>query len=302
MKLIKPTVITSAMFTSSTAPETDFAAWSGATAYVVGNKCILTGTHRIYECLVNNTNFSPDVNLTGLTPKWLDIAPTNKWAMMDNVVGTKTTRASPLTVVLSPGAIGGLALMELTGKTATVTLKDAPSGATVYSKTIDLDGSIVTSFFDFFFAPYEQLDTVVLTDLPFSYYAPEITVSITATTGNVACGVFKLGELISLGGTEYGVSSGITDYSQKTTDAFGNTTILSRAFSKRSSFKVATDTVDYNRISKRLTEVRATPAVWVGTDVSGYEPLIIYGFVKNWSVDVAYPTVNYCNLDIEGII
>jgi hypothetical protein len=222
--------------------------------------------------------------------------------MMDNVVGTKTTRASPLTVVLSPGAVGGLALMELTGKEAVVSMKNTTGGSTVYNKTISLDGSLITSFYDFFFALYEQLETVVLTDLPFSYYAPELTVSITATTGSVACGVFKLGELIDIGGTEYGATSGITDYSRKERDVFGNYSVVERTFSKRSNFKVHTNAVDYNRISKRLTEVRATPAVWVGTDVSGYEPLIIYGFVKDWSVDVAYPTVNYCNLDIEGII
>jgi hypothetical protein len=302
MKLIKPTVITDAMFTSSTAPETDFPAWDAATAYVVGNKCIMVSTHRIYECLVANTNFSPDVNLTGSTPKWLDIAPTNKWAMMDNVVGTVTAVASPLTVVLSPGALSGLALIELTGKTATVTLKDAPAGATVYSATVSLDGTIITSFYDWFFTPYEQLDTVVLTDLPWQYFAPQLTVSITSTSGNVGCGVFKVGEVIDIGGTEYGATLGIIDYSKKTKDLFGNIKILEGAFSKRSSFKVQTDQANFNRIARVLVSVRAKPVIVIGSEVAGYEPLTIYCFVKDWSIDVAYPETNYCNLEIEGLV
>lgn len=302
MKLIKPTTITDAMFTSSTAPETDFTAWNSATAYVVGNKCILASTHRIYECLVNNTNFSPDVNLTGVGAKWLDIAPTNRWAMMDNVVGTLTTIASPLTVVLSPGAIAGLALMELTGKEAVITLKDAPAGTTVYSKTVSLDGTIISAFYDWFYQPYVQLDAFVITDLPFHYTTPQLTISITSTSGNVVAGVCKMGEVIDIGGTEYGATSGIIDYSRKEKDTFGNTIIVGRAFSKRSSFKVATDQVNFNRITRKLAEVRATPSIWIGSEVAGYEPFIIYGFAKDWSIDVAYPTLNYCNLEIEGLI
>ncbi|MDP2099840.1 MAG: hypothetical protein U1D70_08125 [Methylobacter sp.] len=301
MKLIKPTVITDAMFTSSTAPEADFAAWAVGTAYVVGNKVIRT-THRIYECLADNTGNIPEDNLTGLTPKWLDIAPTNKWAMMDDVIGTSTTIASPLTVVLSPGPFGGLALMELVGKDAEITVKESPSGITVYNKTISLDGTVITSFYDWFFAPYKQLDSFVLTDLPDQFYTPEITISITATTGNVSCGVCKLGEVINIGGTEYGATSGVIDYSRKEKDVFGRYTIVERAFSKRANFKIFTDKIDYNRISRRLAEVRATPSVWIGSDIPGYEPLVIYGFAKDWSIDVAYPTANYCNLEIEGLI
>ena len=36
MRLIRPTTLTDAMLTSSTAPEADYPAWSSATAYAVG--------------------------------------------------------------------------------------------------------------------------------------------------------------------------------------------------------------------------------------------------------------------------
>ena len=302
MKLIKPTVLTDAMLVSSTAPETDYTAWNAATAYVVGNKCILVSTHRIYECLVNNTNFSPDVNLTGLTPKWLDIAPTNRWAMFDNVVGTATSIASPLTTVLTPGLVSGVYLGELVGASAVVSMKSAVAGDTVYSETISLDGTIITSFYDWFFQPYIQLTDFVLTDLPFHYAAPELTITITSTSGNVECGVCKFGESITIGGTEYGATAGIVDYSVKTQDAFGNYTIVERSFSKRATFKVSTDLTDFNRIFRTLSSLRATPVIWIGTEVAHYEPLLVYGFFRDFSIDVAYPTMNYCSLDIEGLI
>jgi hypothetical protein len=302
MKLIKPTAITTAMLDSSTAPETDYTAWSSVTAYSVGNRCILTSTHRIYECLIANTNASPDVNLIGLTPKWLDIAPTNRWAMFDNVVGTVTTLASPLTVVLNPGAVSGLALLGLVGRVATATLKNAPGGAVVYTKAVDLDGTIITSFYDWFFEPFVQLTDVVFTDIPLHYVAPELTVSLTATSGNVVCGVCKVGEAITIGGTEYGATAGIVDYSVKQRDAFGNYSVVERSFSKRNTFKVETDLLDFNRIFKALTSVRAIPCIWIGTEEPFYEPLLTYGFFKDFSIDVAYPTMNLCSLEIEGLI
>jgi len=297
MKLIKPITVATAMLASSTVPETDYAAWNSGTAYVVGNRCILASTHRIYECLVNNTNFSPDVNPV----KWLDIAPTNRWSMFDDVVGTLTTQAATITQVLNPGAVGGIALLELAGRTATVSLKDIAGGTQVYSKTITLDGSTINSIYDWFFQPYEQLTDLVLTDLPFHYKNPELTVTISATTGSPGVGVCKFGEVIDIGETEYPASVGINDYSRKEKDAFGNYTIVERAFSKWAKFKIQTDTTRFNRIAKALAAVRAKPCVYIGTEVADYEPLIIYGF-STWSIDVAYPTINYCTLEIEGLI
>ena len=46
MKLIRPTTLTDAMLTSSTAPENDYAVWASGTAYAVGSRVILTSTHR----------------------------------------------------------------------------------------------------------------------------------------------------------------------------------------------------------------------------------------------------------------
>lgn len=302
MKIIKPIVVTDAMLSSSTAPETDYAAWNSATAYVVGNRCIRVATHRIYECLVNNTNFTPEDNSIAPAPKWLDIAPTNRWAMLDNVVGTVTALASPLTTVFTPGSVSGVALMELTGKTLAVSLKNAPGGSVVYSKTVDLDGTIINSFYDWFFQPYVQLTDVVLTDLPFHYFAPELTISISATSGNVGIGVCKFGEVVTIGDTQYGATAGIIDYSVKRRDGFGNMEIDEGSFSKRANFKVETSLLEFNRIFRMLASGRAKLWIYIGTEEAHYEPLLVYGFFRDFTIDVTYTTTHYCSLEIEGLI
>lgn len=298
MSIIKPNVLTDAGLTSSTAPENDFAEWAAATAYAVGAKVIRLSTHRIYERLVAGTTATaPESDTTN----WLDIAPTNRWAMFDNAVGTVTTVASNLTVVLRPGGTSGLALLELVGLQAQITMKDAPGGTIIYSKTVVLDGTMITSFYEWFYTDLAQLTDLVLTDLPVHFVSNELTVSITGTS-NVSCGICHFGEVEHIGQTQAGASVGIVDYSKKTVDAFGNYSITQRAFSKRSDIKLVTEAAQFNRIFRALASVRSTPCVYIGTESVGFEPLIVYGFYKDFSIDVAYPSFHLCNLSIEGLI
>ena len=296
MSIISPNAILDAQLASSTVPETDFPAWSAAASYTVGNKVIRA--HRIYQCLIAGVDATaPESAPT----RWADIGPTNRWAMFDNAVGTRTTATGALTVVLRPGAVGGLALLELDGLQATVTMKDAPGGATIYSKTVELDGTLIDSFYDWFYAEREQLTDFVLTDLPVHFASNELTVSITGT-GVVSCGVCHMGPVMPIGTTQKGASVGIVDYSRKAVDAFGNYSITKRAFSKRSDLQLVTDAGQFNRIFRTLAGLRSTPCIYIATGSPGHEPLIVYGFYKDFSIDVAYSQHHLCNLSIEGLI
>ena len=299
-KVIRPTALTDSMLVSSTVAEADYPVWSADTTYAIDAKVMLN--HRCYNSLrATNLNFNPATDTT--TPAyWQDIGPTNQRAMFDDVVGTATVGASTLTVVVNPGSVSGVALLDVVGRTATVTLKAATGGAEVYRRDVDLDGTILESIYDWFFQPFEQRDIVVLTDLPFHYTASELTVSISATSGNASCGVCKFGEVIGIGSSLYNATSGIIDYSRKEADTWGNYAIVKRAYSKRMTLNIVTEKADYNRLSRALASLRSTPAVWIATDAYGYEPLTVYGFYKDFSIDVAYPTMHYCSLEIEGLV
>ncbi|MEP6587511.1 MAG: hypothetical protein ABJA84_01980 [Polaromonas sp.] len=298
MSIIKPNGLTDAMLTSSTAAEADWPAWSAATAYAAGAKVIRVSTHRIYQRLTAGTTATaPELDAAN----WLDIAPTNRWAMFDSAVGTVTSVAGDLTVVLRPGAVGGMALLELTGKQAAITMKTAPGGTVIYSKTVVLDGTMITSFYDWFYEDFAQLTDLVLTDLPVHFVSNELTISITGSS-TVSCGVCHMGEVLQIGRAQAGASVGIVDYSKKSVDAFGNYSITKRAFSKRSDLKLVTAAGQFNRIFRALAAIRSTPCIYIGTEAPGYEPLIVYGFYKDFSIDVAYQSIHLCNLSIEGLV
>ena len=296
MRLIRPTTLTDAMLTSSTAPETDYPAWSSATAYAVGARVILAATHRRYEALAASTNVSPPTDPT----KWLDLGPTNRWAMFDARVGTATSRVTSLQVGLAPGAIDALALIDTEAESATVTL--TAGGVQVYSRsqTFNVGGVAIDNWFSWFFEPLGQKTSMLFLDVPV-YAAGQLSVTLTRDNpaDSVSCGTLLVGRQLSLGDTEHGADIGIIDYSRKETDQFGVTSVVERAFAKRMTAKVVMPTDAIDDIHRSLAAMRATPVLWIGSE--SFESLTVYGFYKEFSIDIAYPTVSYCSLTIEGL-
>ena len=303
MKVIKPTVITDAMFTSSTVAEPDATvgevAWSAATSYATGAVVIRTSTHMKYERIGGSGVHATPPESAPLL--WLAVGPTNRWAMFDRKIGTLTSAATTFTTVMRPGAISGLGVLEAAGRTSVITYKDAPGGTVVYLKTVDLDGSLITSFYEWFFAEFEQLTDFVLTDLPEHYTSGELTVQMNGTTG-VSAGVLQVGRVLDVGKTLIGSTVDIIDYSRKNVDPIdGTVDVLERTFSKRISLQVLTEASNFNKIFRSLAALRATPCIYIGTGNAGFEPLIGYGFYKSFSMVVAYSKNHLCNLEIEGL-
>jgi hypothetical protein len=300
MKIIKPHPVTDAMMLGSSIDEDDYPAWVSGATYALGDRVIRTQTHCIYERLAAGSSaIAPELDAA----TWLNVGPTNKWAAFDNVVGTTSRGPSPLSYVIRAGSTDSLALFELTGRAAQVVMKDVTDGTVVYDRTIDLDATEIESFYEWFFhSEFSQRADIVLTDLPSQFANAELTVTITATSGYTAVGVLKTGLAADIGETQYGATVGITDYSRKERDAFGNVIVVERAYSKKANFSLLTTLSSFNRIYRTLASLRATPCVYIGTEADGYEPLLIYGFFRDFSIDIQYPKHHLCSLEIEGLI
>lgn len=298
MKVIKPTTVTPAMILSTNVVEA-YAAWSAATTYSKDQK--VDYGEGYYNSLVNsNLNNIPDV--VGST-FWEFIGPDNKHAMFDGQVSTATTKAtSPMTVTIAPGIVNSLAMIDLVGTSVTITMTDGGASPPVYSRTVGLDGSIVFDWFTYFFNPFVQLAEVVLTDLP-PYSNGQITMTLSSGTA-VAIGELLVGIVYELGeeGMEQGAAVGIIDYSRKDTDnETGITTFTRRAFSKRMSGQFLLNNGQLNAVQRILADIRAVPSVFIGSEAADYSPLIVYGFYRDFSIDIAYPTKSFCRIEVEGL-
>lgn len=295
MKVVKPVPLTDAQIVSSTVVENDYPAYSAETNYVVGDRVIID--HRVYES-VQTPNTGNDPATSPLY--WADKGPTNRWSMFDTEVSTQTVANNTLTVVIKPGYVNSLGLFGLEGANLSVTVTDGLNGPVVYSHAQTLDGTIIVDWYQYFFEPSVQLGEVVLTDLP-PYGNAHITITITGG-GTVKCGILAVGTVYVLGDLQRGSAAGIIDFSRKETDQnTGATTLKKRKFSKRMSAPLMLDAVAMNKVQRVLADLRATPCIWIGTDAPGYEPLKIFGFYREFSLELAYPTKTLCSIEIEGL-
>ena len=296
MKVVKPIIITAAMLVSSTATETN-AEYVAATAYALNARVTLASTGRTYECIKDPSTGNPPAS----SPLyWFDRGPSNKLAMFDDKLNTQTSAIGLLTTVIKPGYANSLPLFGLEGSTATVTARNGVAGELVYSKVKSLDGSVITSLFEYLYEPFVQLTEMVLTDLP-TYGDLHITTTITGPA-TVKCGFLSAGMVYDLGETNYGVTIDIIDYSRKDTTAAGVTSLIVGAFSQRLSALVTVDNQRFAKVVRLLETLRATPCAWIGTSVTGFEPLSVFGFYRSAPLTVDNHRNSSLNLDVEGLV
>lgn len=253
-----------------------------------------TGTHTVRAATT-----TPSANLTGNSPLWLEISATNRFKMFDDKWGTQTTASNTLTVQVSPGTpIDSLALLNLIGSSVTITC--TRSAVTIYSRTIVLQTDIgVYDWKTYFLAPIVTQDDVVVTDLlPYGDQIISITIVGPST---VAIGNITMGSKIEIGMLQSSPKVGIVDYSTKTTDVYGNIVVTQRAYSKRFSCTLMVMNSFVDQLASLLAGIRATPVIWVGSG-SDYSSLIVWGFYKDFEVDIANSLVSYCSLTIEGLV
>lgn len=279
MKQLVPITLTDAMVTSSdiAEPSASETAWVSAGSYTVGDRRIRVATHREYECLVTHTGIT--TNPEDDPTRWLDIGPTDKWAMFDSSCTTQSTATNTLTVVLEPGFFNAVALYNLTGSSITITVKDQTGGTTIASETIALDGPYI-DWYEWLFDPYRYRTKVLMQDI-LPYSTAEITITIT-TTGTVGIGMVTVGDLRSLvgddwGGTRPGATAEPVDFSYIKTDDFGETVIVRRKNATDMRAQVFMPSADADYALACVQDTLAVPCAWIASDAEGFDGLNVFG-------------------------
>lgn len=296
MKVIKPTAMTPAMLASTTAAEA-YPAWSAGTTYALNDCVIVVSDKRIYQCVTGPSTG----NVPSTSPiYWTVKGPTNTWAMFDDKISTATTATDTLTTAIDTGYCNSMALLGLVGKTANISVTDGPGGAVLYSKSVDLDGTIIDDWYQYFFEPYVQLNTLWLTDLP-TYGDARLITTITAT-GPVAVGMQSFGTFYELGDSHLGASAGLISYGKKNTDVNGVTTFIPGANAKRNSISLTVKKAQVNKVHNLLTALDGVPCMWIGVDDAALAPLSTWGFIRDFGLVVEYQMESLYNLEVEGLI
>lgn len=299
--IVEPVTITDSMILSSNLSESDYSAWNSGTTYALGDRVILTSTHKIYESLqASNLNKNPTTETTW----WIEVSPTNKWRCFDTSSTTQTLATGISPPVISyefelGQAANCVAFLNVTGCNTIHIVMDDPTYGIVYDEEVSLARTQLSSdWWAWFFGTRREKNQYIALDLPTYPYAT-ITVTLDGTP-DLGVGVIMFGQQQNFSlGMRYGARLGIQDYSRKETNDFGDTVFVTRAYAKRASYDVFLENEELDTFQKYLSSIRAIPCLWVGSNE--FEATTIFGFYKNFDILLNYPNHSECSLDIEGL-
>jgi hypothetical protein len=280
---------------SSTVPEDELPLWSAGTAYTVGQRVIYV--HAIYQRLVAGTTATPP---SADLVNWKYVKPTNRYAAFDTSNSTATTSSTAISMTIAPGKVlDTVGCIGLTGSSVRVKVTD-PAVGTLYDRTTALNAQATEpTWHSYFFSPRTVL-TQLVAKVPTYSMQVQVTVEVQPANGVASIGtvVMGLGRDYTLGAS-YGARLGVTDFSIKATNEFGDTVLVQRAFAKRAEFQAALDASQTDNLFALLSSIRATPALFQVTDV--YDSAMIYGYLRDWGISLSFPTINYVDIQIEGL-
>jgi hypothetical protein len=317
---------------------------------------------------------------------WTYLAPTNRWAMFDDQLGTVSSNADTLRVVMQPGRFNALALLETAASTvgvwleinrATVTfnsttdkvnynahgfaagtqvvfweadptsdtlpteieegttyyvvnpttndfqvsateggsaidLSGAGSGTRtcgelVYSRSVNLvDNSNVGNWYQYFYEPIYQKDTVAVTDivdaalldLP-AYGEGVLTVQLDRSGGSVQCGALIPGLATDVGTLLDKPTIGTKSYSRVDRDEFGNVSITRRSHTKKMTCQIAVDRNQTDAVNALMGTYLDTAVVWVGD--KNITSLVVFGPATDYSLAPESASLSLMSLEVEGM-
>lgn len=271
--------------------------WSSSTTYATGDR--VTYGNFYWESLIDaNTNQNPE----STTLKWSNLGASNKWAMFDTRVASQTEYAGTLTLSVQPMQVfTSFSMFNVSAKSVHVQVLDRPGGVEVYSRTQSMDNTQIASWFTYFLEEFDLGDEVTFDDIPM-YKQAVINITITPITGlSSKVGAFVVGSVFDIGMTQYGSSYGIRDYSVKETDEFGVANFVERNFSKRMQVQLMVNNGQLNFLNKLFVQMRARPTSWRATADDRFQGMTIFGYCKDWNVEVEYPNHSLISVEIEGL-
>lgn len=247
--------------------------------------------HKIYESVQDGNLAHPVFLSTGVnTAWWLEVGSTLRWKMFDESVSSQSSRADSIVVdLLVAETIDTAAFLNVSASTIRLVMTNT-SSVVVYDQTYSM--AITGGILD-------RAADLLVSDLPNSPGAT-LTITLTDTGKQVLCGAVILGNALDIGGTQYGATIGIQDFSVKTQDAFGNFSILERSYSKKASYAVSVDSTKVDQLQQLLASRRSRATLYIGS--ASYTSTIILGFFKDFFEVISYPQFSICNIDIEGLI
>ena len=307
-RVLVPTAITAAMLgAGTTLPEPATAlgevAWVSGATYTVGLSRTYSGS--VYRCLIGHTGSAVSPNSDGTN--WQRTGPTLRMAPFDDYTSTKAKGTGTLTYVINMPFVDGINVYGVDGSDYAITVKDAPGGAVIASKSGDLYEQ-AAGLWELAFAPLTRSDRIWLDGISISP-TTEVTITVNnGASGAVAIGDIKMGgwrlikgDAASFGGAQYGASSERKTYTSRTYAFDGTYTTVLRNSSRDIRCTVIVDVNAAMYADAIFAEIENIAVPFEATNVPNYGYLSTLGFVS-FTMAADTPATTKIDLTIKGNI
>lgn len=285
MKVVAPIEISTSIISAYNVPASPNAAWVAGTTYALGNK-VCIGQYD-YESLADNNTGNDPTKDGGV--KWLNLGPSNRWAMFNKksgktwLVGTRTTNPNTIDITFAPGrAINSIGLVGVVADKVTVQM--VVGGVTVYSKDLVMSSKTATNWYEYFYGDFVTRDNLAYTDLP-SYSGASIRVIVDNTGETAEVGMMILGQQNSIGWAIWGSGIGLENYSISDVDPFGNITQIERGSRDTVDFECRNFKNQVGNIKRILKPLKDKAAMYIGSE--DLDPSITIGKLEDFNLTFA---------------
>lgn len=265
--------------------------YSASTTYLENDKVVYN--NYIYQSLQSsNINHQPDISSLW----WVQLTPNNITAPFDNSISTAATKTNDMIYIVSTGTIDSIGFVDSKCNSLVAHVMDYTTKTTLAMPSVSVGTGTGTNAFTSSFTPITTTTNPTI-----------VTITLNNIAGTqfseVSIGNFVFGTAYDIGKVQYGAQIGIVDYSIKDTDEFGNTSFVKRAYSSRLNVDLYITKLYVGYILELFSSLRATPALWITVpdDAIYSDPLTIFGYYKDFTVTISYPSHSMCSLQIEGL-
>lgn len=278
--------------------------WSASDTYAKGDT--VRYAHVTYESLADdNSGNIPSETYSGLTAYWQKGEATGPYKMLDEYVETQTCADTELTFSVPFNRASSFALLNMEGVRLTASVTDDDNnGDVLWSVDVDLLKDI--DDFSLYQYNYDLLEgkTVYLATQITQAINGTLSVTLTAGDGSQAkVGKVVVGPERKIGSTQYDAEIGITDYSKKSVNDFGVTTLVKRSFANEMSLPVYLHPERMDVVAEILKSARGTPCLFIGAnDDEAYASLTVYGWIDDWRIVLNGPNECQLSLEIQGLV
>lgn len=281
MQVVVPNILS--MLDGTTVTE-KVSAWDETKTYAIGDTVVRK--HYVYTAVqAVSVGVDPAVSHTGTSASWKLLYISNPYACLDWYSYTQTVVEGDSMTLVVPWARGStaFALLNMAAVTAEMTLSVGENADdVVYQQSVPL---LATSngWWEYLFGKFEFSGNVIKTGLP----PMSGKLKIRLVGKNPALGMLVVGRQYNIGyrpqhkgygRTQLGASARTVDYSTQEMDTLGAVTWVPRNNTGRVSMTSSIHPDDVNGVTTILKKVKSSPALWLGDNGLGSDPLMFSVF------------------------